>query len=74
MEAAATEGNAAPRPRRATRPGAARRPLGREAGARKIRDWEVKAMGCVAPLLDAAARRGGRVGGGLVGYSLTGFR
>jgi hypothetical protein len=50
VEAAATAGKAAQRPRKATRRAdGAKRAQGREASARKIRDWEVAAMEVVAP-------------------------
>jgi hypothetical protein len=45
------------------------RAQGGETGARKIRDWEVNAIGVVPPLFDAGARlRGGVVGVALVGF------
>jgi len=58
VEAAATGGKAARWSRRVTRPadGAMRAQAG-EAGDRKIRDWEVNAIGVVPPFFDAAARR-----------------
>jgi hypothetical protein len=61
VEAAATSGKTALRSRRVTRPddGVMRAQEG-EAGARKIRDWEVNAIGVLSPLFDAAARRRSR--------------